>query len=26
LQYTVKTVLRDHLWDKQKWPYKTGDF
>jgi hypothetical protein len=24
--YTVKPVLRGHLWDKKKWPYKTGDF
>ena len=23
--YTVKPVLRGHLWDKEKWPYKTGD-
>ena len=22
---TVKPVLRGHLWDKEKWPYKTGD-
>ena len=21
---TVKPVLRGHLWDKTKWPYKTG--
>jgi hypothetical protein len=25
LQYTVKHVLRGHFWDKEKWPYKTGD-
>ena len=25
-QYTtVKPVLRGHLWDKEKWPYKSGD-
>jgi len=23
--YTVKPVLRGHLRDKVKWPYKTGD-
>jgi hypothetical protein len=23
--YTVKPVKRGDLWDKQKWPYKTGD-
>jgi hypothetical protein len=23
--YTVKPVLRGHLWDKDKVPYKTGD-
>jgi hypothetical protein len=23
---TVKLVLRDYIWDKEKWPYKTGDF
>ena len=23
--YTVKPVLRGHLWDKKKWSYKTGD-
>jgi hypothetical protein len=22
---TVKPVLRGHLWEKKKWPYKTGD-
>ena len=22
---TVKPVLRGHIWDKEKWPYKTGD-
>ena len=22
---TVKPVLRGHLWDKKKWPYKTED-
>jgi hypothetical protein len=22
---TVKPVLRGHPWDKEKWPYKTGD-
>ena len=22
---TVKPVLRGHLWNKEKWPYKTGD-
>ena len=22
--YTVKPVLRGHLWDKEKVPYKTG--
>jgi hypothetical protein len=21
----VKPVLRGHLWDKKRWPYKTGD-
>jgi len=21
----VKPVLGGHLWDKKKWPYKTGD-
>ena len=26
LMYTVKPVSRGHLWDKKKWPYKTGDF
>jgi hypothetical protein len=25
LCYTVKSVLRGHLWDKKKWPYKTVD-
>ena len=26
MTYTVKSVLRGHLWDKeQKWPFKTGD-
>jgi hypothetical protein len=25
LKYTVKPVLRGHLWDKEKWPYTTGD-
>jgi hypothetical protein len=23
--YTIKPVLRGHLWEKKKWPYKTGD-
>ena len=23
--YIGKPVLRGHLWDKEKWPYKTGD-
>jgi hypothetical protein len=23
--YTVKPVLRGHLWDEKKWPHKTGD-
>jgi hypothetical protein len=23
--YTVKPILRGHLWNKEKWPYKTGD-
>ena len=23
--HTVKAVLRGHLWDKEKWHYKTGD-
>ena len=23
--HVVKPVLRGHLWDKDKWPYKTGD-
>jgi hypothetical protein len=23
--YTVKPVLRGHLWDKKKWSFKTGD-
>ena len=23
--YIVKPVLRGHLWNKEKWPYKTGD-
>jgi hypothetical protein len=23
--YTVGPVLRGHLRDKEKWPYKTGD-
>jgi hypothetical protein len=22
---TVKPVLRGHLWDKEKYPFKTGD-
>ena len=22
---TVKPVLRGHLWNKEKWPYKTSD-
>jgi hypothetical protein len=22
---TVKTILRGHPWDKEKWPYETGD-
>jgi len=22
---TAKPVLRGYLWDKKKWPYKTGD-
>jgi hypothetical protein len=22
---TVKPVLKGHIWDKEKWPYKTGD-
>ena len=25
IQCTVKPVLRSHLWDKNKWSYKTGD-
>jgi hypothetical protein len=25
IQYTVKTVLRGHLWNKDKWPCKIGD-
>jgi hypothetical protein len=24
--YTIKPVLRGHLWDKEKWPNITGDF
>ena len=24
--YTVKPVLRGHLWNNERWPYKTGDF
>ena len=23
--YTVKPVLRGHMWDNEKWPYNTGD-
>jgi hypothetical protein len=23
--YTVKPVLRGHLWEKERCPYKTGD-
>ena len=23
--YTVKPVLRGHLWNNEKWRYKTGD-
>jgi hypothetical protein len=23
--HTIKPVLRGHLWDKEKWPYKTDD-
>ena len=23
--HTVKPVLRGHLWDKEKWSFKTGD-
>ena len=23
--YRVKPVLRGHLWDKEKWSFKTGD-
>jgi hypothetical protein len=23
--YIVKPVLRGRLWNKEKWPYKTGD-
>jgi hypothetical protein len=22
---TVKPVLRGHHWDREKWPFKTGD-
>ena len=22
---TIKPVLRGHFWDKEKWPFKTGD-
>jgi hypothetical protein len=25
VKHTVKPVLRGHLEDKKKWPYKTGD-
>jgi hypothetical protein len=25
LYIIVKPVLRGHLWNKEKWPYKTGD-
>jgi hypothetical protein len=25
ISYTVEPVLRGHLWDKEKWHYKTGD-
>jgi len=23
--YTVKPILRGHIWDKEKWSFKTGD-
>ena len=25
MKYTVTPVFRGHLWDTEKWPYKTGD-